>query len=192
MECVMMSLDALADEIAAQAKAEAKALTTEAVNTAKSVEKEAEAEVAEIRDALMSRAEREASQLSTELVASSRQNNQKRELIARASELDATWEAVKAEVGSAKLSGRAALIKALVADAKKEGSGMTLRPVSIDRKVLEKEAKSFDFGADIDGLGGFTLESTDGSIVLDYRFDSRLEDAWKTSLGTVNDTLFGN
>jgi len=187
-----MSLDALADEIAAQAKAEAKALTTEAVNTAKSVEKEAEAEVAEIRDALMSRAEREASQLSTELVASSRQNNQKRELIARASELDATWEAVKAEVGSAKLSGRAALIKALVADAKKEGSGMTLRPVSIDRKVLEKEAKSFDFGADIDGLGGFTLESTDGSIVLDYRFDSRLEDAWKTSLGTVNDTLFGN
>ena len=192
MECVMMSLDALADEIAAQAKAEAKALTTEAVNTAKSVEKEAEAEVAEIRDTLMSRAEREASQLSTELVASSRQNNQKRELIARASELDATWEAVKAEVGSAKLSGRAALIKALVADAKKEGSGMTLRPVSIDRKVLEKEAKSFDFGADIDGLGGFTLESTDGSIVLDYRFDSRLEDAWKTSLGTVNDTLFGN
>ncbi|MBN17425.1 MAG: hypothetical protein CMB37_04630 [Euryarchaeota archaeon] len=192
MECVMMSLDALADEIAAQAKAEAKALTTEAVNTAKSVEKEAEAEVAEIRDALMSRAEREASQLSTELVASSRQNNQKRELIARASELDATWEAVKAEVGSAKLSGRAALIKALVADAKKEGSGMTLRPVSIDRKVLEKEAKSFDFGTDIDGLGGFTLESTDGSIVLDYRFDSRLEDAWKTSLGTVNDTLFGN
>jgi vacuolar-type H+-ATPase subunit E/Vma4 len=192
MECVMMSLDALADEIAAQAKAEAKALTTEAVNTAKSVEKEAEAEVAEIRDTLMSRAEREASQLSTELVASSRQNNQKRELIARASELDATWEAVKAEVGSAKLSGRAALIKALVADAKKEGSGMTLRPVSIDRKVLEKEAKSFDFGTDIDGLGGFTLESTDGSIVLDYRFDSRLEDAWKTSLGTVNDTLFGN
>ena len=192
MECVMMSLDALADEIAAQAKAEAKALTTEAVKTATSVKKEADAEVAEIREALMSRAEREASQLSTELVASSRQNNQKRELIARASELDATWEAVKAEVGSAKLSGRAALIKALVADAKKEGSGMTMRPVSIDRKVLEKEGKSFDFGEDIEGLGGFTLESTDGSIVLDYRFDSRLEDAWKTSLGTVNDTLFGN
>ena len=147
-----MSLEALADEIAAQAKAEAKALKDEANKTAKSLNKEAEAEVSEIRETLVSRAEREATQLSKELVASSRQDNQKRELIARAKELDATWDAVKAEVGSAKLSGRAALIKALVSEAKKEGDGMTMRPVSIDRKALEKEAKGFNFGADIDGL----------------------------------------
>ena len=70
----MMSLDALAEEIAAQAKAEAKAITDGAKKTAKSVKKEAEAEVADIRDSLMSRAERESAQLSTELVASSRQN----------------------------------------------------------------------------------------------------------------------
>ncbi|MDP6888428.1 MAG: hypothetical protein QF454_00155 [Candidatus Thalassarchaeaceae archaeon] len=188
----MMSLDALADEIAAQAKAEAKALTDEAKKAAKSVKKEAEAEVAEIRDSLISRAERESTQLSTELVASSRQNNQKRELIAKATELDATWDAVKAEVGSAKLAGRAALIKALVAEAKDAGAGMKMRPVSIDRKALEKEAKGFDFGDDVDGLGGFTLESKDGSIVLDYRFDNRLEGAWKSSLGSVNTALFGN
>ena len=188
----MMSLDALADEIAAQAKAEAKALKDGAKKTAKSLNKEAEAEVAEIRDTLVSRAEREATQLSKELVASSRQDNQKRQLIARASELNATWDAVKAEVGSAKLSGRAALVKALVAEAKKEGDGMTMRPVSIDRKALEMEAKGFNFGADIDGLGGFTLESADGSIVLDYRFDNRLEEAWKASLASVNETLFGN
>ena len=137
----MMSLDALAEEIAAQAKAEAKAITDAAKKTAKSVKKEAEAEVADIRDSLMSRAERESAQLSTELVASSRQNNQKRELIAKAAELDATWDAVKAEVGSAKLAGRAKLIKALVADAKEAGSGMKMRPVSIDLKALEKEAK---------------------------------------------------
>jgi len=188
----MMSLDALADEIAAQAKAEAKALTDAAKKTAKSVKKEAEAEVTDIRDSLMSRAERESTQLSTELVASSRQNNQKRKLIAKATELDATWNAVKAEVGSAKLAGRASLLKTLVAEAKDAGAGMKLRPVSIDRKALEMEAKGFDFGDDVDGLGGFTLESTDGSIVLDYRFDSRLEDAWKANLGSVNEALFGN
>lgn len=188
----MMSLDTLANEIAAQAKAEAKALTDTAKKTAKSVKKEAEAEVADIRENLMSRAERESAQLSTELVASSRQNNQKRELIAKAAELDATWDAVKAEVGSAKLAGRAKLIKALVAEAKEAGADMKIRPVSIDRKALEMEAKEFDFGDDVDGLGGFTLESTDGSIVLDYRFDNRLEAAWKANLGSVNQTLFGN
>jgi vacuolar-type H+-ATPase subunit E/Vma4 len=46
-------------------------------------------------------------------------------------------------------------------------------------------------GDDIEGLGGFVLESKDGSMVLDYRFDSRLEDAWKASLGAVNIALFG-
>jgi vacuolar-type H+-ATPase subunit E/Vma4 len=46
-------------------------------------------------------------------------------------------------------------------------------------------------GDDIDGLGGFVLESKDGSMVLDYRFDSRLEAAWRASLGTVNASLFG-
>ena len=67
---------------------------------------------------------------------------------------------------------------------------MLLRPVSTDRKELEKG--NFSLGEDIEGLGGFVLESKDGSIVLDYRFDSRLEKAWQDNLGLVNKTLFGN
>jgi len=65
-----------------------------------------------------------------------------------------------------------------------------VHPVSIDRKALT--GQGFDLGDDVDGLGGFTLESTDGSIVLDFRFDSRLEDAWKSNLGSVNEAMFGN
>ena len=159
----MMSLDALAEEIAAQAKAEAKAITDAAKKTAKTVKKEAEAEVADIRDSLMSRAERESAQLSTELVASSRQNNQKRELIAKAAELDATWDAVKAEVGSAKLAGRAKLIKALVAEAKEAGSGMKMLaiflpaqrrcPLALSAKLLTAEC-TLPQGA----IGCFTMQ----------------------------------
>jgi vacuolar-type H+-ATPase subunit E/Vma4 len=67
---------------------------------------------------------------------------------------------------------------------------MVLHPVAIDRKALT--GQGFDLGDDVDGLGGFTLESADGSIVLDFRFDSRLEDAWKSNLGAVNEAMFGN
>ena len=67
---------------------------------------------------------------------------------------------------------------------------MILRPVSTDRKILEKG--TFTLGDDVDGLGGFILESKDGSIVLDYRFDSRLDDAWNENLRDVNKILFGN
>ena len=38
----------------------------------------------------------------------------------------------------------------------------------------------------------FILESKDGSIVLDYRFDSRLDEAWKENIREVNNILFGN
>ena len=67
---------------------------------------------------------------------------------------------------------------------------MILRPVSTDRKELEKS--DFTLGDDVEGLGGFILESKDSSIVLDYRFDSRLDEAWKANIREVNNILFGN
>ena len=77
----------------------------------------------------------------------------------------------------------------LVKEASSSNSDMIMRPVSIDRKSLS--SSNFSLGEDIDGLGGFVLESKDGSVVLDYRFDSLLEDAWKANLGPVNKALFG-
>jgi vacuolar-type H+-ATPase subunit E/Vma4 len=68
---------------------------------------------------------------------------------------------------------------------------MALRPVGIDRPALEKAGSGFDIGEDIDGLGGFVLEAADASIVLDYRFDSRLESSWIAALPVVTTELFG-
>ena len=42
---------------------------------------------------------------------------------------------------------------------------MVLHPVNTDRKALT--GKGFDLGDDVDGLGGFILESSEGSILLD-------------------------
>ena len=53
-----------------------------------------------------SKAKRESRQISVEVVASARQANQKRALIARREELEATWESAKEEVGSPKMEGR--------------------------------------------------------------------------------------
>ena len=83
-------------------------------------------------------------------------------------------------------------MKQLAGEAMEAGTaGMSLRPVSKDRKALEQSAKSIDFGDDIDGIGGFVLESKDGSVVIDYRFEGRLRTAWETSLGDVSTILFG-
>ena len=185
-----MTLDALANEIAAQAKAEAKSIIAAAKQQAKQIEDEAKVDAESFSSDMKARAERESAQLSVEVVASAKQANQKHLLIARREELDETWESIRSAVASPDLEGRSDILAGLLEEANKSGEGMILRPVSTDRKVLGKG--SFTIGDDVEGLGGFVLESKDGSIVLDYRFDSRLDEAWKANLGAVNKTLFGN
>ena len=46
-------------------------------------------------------------------------------------------------------------------------------------------------GDDVDGLGGFMLESEDGRLSFDLRFDTLLEEAWTQQRAAVNETLFG-
>ena len=184
-----MTLDALADEISKQAEAEARSIVAAAEEEAGRIEEDARNKAAESSSIAAEKAERESTQLSIEVVASARQANQKRALIARREELDATWETVKEEVSSPKMKGRKEILDSLLKEAKGSKKGMVMRPVSTDRNTLSKSG--FTMGDDIDGLGGFVLESEDGSTVLDYRFDFRLESAWKESLGKVNSILFG-
>lgn len=187
-----MSLDILADEISAAAKAEAKKVKAAARKDAKGILKEAKTQVGSYHADVLARSERGSEQLAVETVAAARQGNQQRLLVARREELDATWDQVIEAVSTAKFKGRSDMLKALVAEALGAGGeGMVLRPVSKDRKALEQCAKSVDFGSDVDGIGGFVLESADGSVMMDYRFEGRLRTAWEASLGDVNRILFG-
>ena len=96
---------------------------------------------------------------------------------------------MKDEVSSPDLDGREDILQGLIDGVESQTREMILRPVKLDREYLS--TSNFEMGEDISGLGGFILESKDGSVVLDYRFDSLLEDAWKSSMSAVNKVLFG-
>ena len=183
-----MSLEALAAEITKQAKEEAESILDEARAEAKRIEEEARGEAAQTSSMASSKAERESEQISVEVVASARQANQKRALIARREELEFTWEAAKEEVSSPKLAGRKKILDSLIKEASDTKADVVMRPVKTDRDALAKSG--FKMGEDIDGLGGFVLESKDGSTMLDFRFDMMLEEAWKNTLGEINGILF--
>ena len=183
-----MSLETLAAEITKQAQEEAGAILDEAKTEAKRIEEEASIDATQTSSMATSKAERESEQISIELVASARQANQKRALIARREELELTWEAAKEEVSSPKLAGRKKILDSLVKEASDTKADVVMRPVKTDRPALSKSG--FTMGEDIEGLGGFVLESKDGSTMLDFRFDMMLEEAWKNTLGEINEILF--
>ena len=183
-----MSLETLAAEITKQAQEEAGAILDEAKTEAKRIEEEASSYATQTSSMATSKAERESEQISIELVASARQANQKRALIARREELELTWEAAKEEVSSPKLAGRKKILDSLVKEASDTKADVVMRPVKTDRPALSKSG--FKMGEDVEGLGGFVLESKDGSTMLDFRFDMMLEEAWKNTLGEINEILF--
>ena len=187
-----MSLDKLAGEIKAMAEAEAKAVTDEAAAEAKRIADEAKDMVSEYREEAIANATRTCDQIAVESIAAARQRNQKTLLVARRAELDATWEEVLSRASSAGMKGREKVLKSLLAQASEEASsGMILKPVKTDSDFLSKNSSGFEIGDEVDGLGGFVLEDSDGSVLMDYRFEGRLSNAWDDRLGEVSNILFG-
>ncbi len=187
-----MSLEKLADEIKAMAEAEAKAVSDEAAVEAKRIADEAKGTVSAYREEAIANATRTCDQIAVESIAAARQRNQKTLLVARRAELDATWEEVLSRAASSDMKGRNDVLKSLLAQASDEApSEMILKPVKIDRDFLAKNSSGFEIGDEVEGLGGFVLEDTDGSILMDYRFEGRLRDAWDARLGEVSSILFG-
>tara|TARA_Y100000588_G_C13943616_1_gene791134 strand:- start:289 stop:564 length:276 start_codon:yes stop_codon:yes gene_type:complete len=90
------------------------------------------------------------------------------------------------------MKGRNEVLNSLLAQASEEApSGMILKPVKTDRDFLSKNSSGFEIGDEVDGLGGFVLEDSDGSVLMDYRFEGRLSNAWDDRLGEVSNILFG-
>lgn len=185
-----MTLETLAKDISKSAKAEADAMIAEAQKEAEAIIAEATEKAATIRSEAASRTEREAAQIAREVVASARQANQKEILVARRKVLDETLAATQLELSSPKMKGRASLLKSLMAKADEIGNDYSVRPVEIDRKALTELAGNRNIGDAVEGLGGFVLEATDGSVSYDMRFDTILESSWKDQLSATTKILF--
>ncbi len=186
-----MTLEDLAEKINSAAKTEAAEVIKKANGQASEIIDSAKTEAASLEKKAAEKTKKESEQLAVELVASAKQANQKRLLIAKRRELESTWKAVQELVGSGKLSGRKGLLESMLKEADNaENKGMILRPVDMDRGVLSKAGSSFKLGTDVEGFGGFILESADSSISLDYRFDSRLESCWNDNIKNVSNILF--
>ena len=134
-----MTLETLANDIAAAAESDAKAST--------------------LREQAQQRAEKEAEQIARETVASARQSNQKDVLIARRKVLDATLEAARTRIADPGMKGRAALLKSLLSSSKKLAKGKyVIRPVEVDRSAISKEAGDRKVGESVEAWAASFLK----------------------------------
>ena len=180
----------LAEEVAKDAKAEAKQIVAQAKEEASSIMAKAQAEADAIRAGASAKAEKEAKQVSREVVASANQAMQKDILIAKKEALDATLANAKGILADAGWKKRSSLLKALMAQADEmSDSSFTVHPVEVDKAAVKKlgwksaVGKQFNEGNVIGVVEDFHLQTFDLSI--EPLFMKIRNEPWSKSYGQV-------
>ena len=185
-----MSMKKLAEEVAKDAKAEAKQIVAQAKEEASSIMEKAQAEADAIRAGASPKQQQKQSKFPG--CCKCQSSNAKGYLNAKTEALDATLANAPEILADAGWKKCSSLLKALMSQADEmSDSSFTVHPVEVDKAAVKKLAGDRKVGDTVEGLGGFTLVRADGSVSFDFRFDSKLNQTWSNNLAGINKTLFG-
>jgi V/A-type H+/Na+-transporting ATPase subunit E len=185
-----MGLDKVVKDISDKAEAESKEIVAKAQAEAASVKKDAEAEAGKIREAEMVRSDSAISKMRQRELSSAKLNVKKTKLNAEKDVLEEVRaDLVKRLTGMPK-EKKVEILNTLIGMAKKDVPTGKIYTNAGDAELVK--SSGYEYGGNIKCIGGIVVTSVDGSINLDYTFDSIMEDVWASSMKPVSDILFGS
>ncbi len=125
--------------------------------------------------------------LRRELLSAAEFESRRRILVAKRELAEDFRKQVQEAVAAVSAPKNHALVSKLAQKAAAELPNGTVHAKRNDVEILVKAG--FEAGREATGLGGFQVESADGSVVLDYRYETLLDNAWKQIL-SENQKLF--
>lgn len=125
--------------------------------------------------------------LRREIISAAEFEARRRTLVARRELAEDFHRRVLAGLSALPAPRNQAIVSKLAERAKAEIPKGVSHARKADQAILAKAG--FKAGTDVEGAGGFRVESADGSVVLDHRYETLLENAWKDIL-TENQSLF--
>src|SRR5688500_9431550 len=141
----------------------------------------------EIRQTANARTESRLEALRRELLSAAEFESRRRLLVARRELADDFRHRVLQALGGLAAPKNQALLTKLSDRARTELPKGTVNARKADLPALTKTG--LKSGRESMGLGGFTVESPDATIILDYRYETLLDNAWKQILSD-NQSLF--
>ncbi|MFP4423861.1 MAG: V-type ATP synthase subunit E [Candidatus Woesearchaeota archaeon] len=182
-----MSFKKLKAKVEKEMKAERQEIISDAETKAKEIVETAEAEARQEVEQRMKALENQLANKRKQEVASAKLEQKKQKLIARKEMLDKVFEEASNKLPK-KLTQtkRKKLLGNLFKSAKEEITVARVYCKDSDAKLLGIENKNMNM------LGGFIAENKDGSISVDYRFETLLEEIRGKYLADINRILFEN
>ncbi len=184
-----MSLDKIADEILGNASKEADKIVKDAENERSRILLEADQKIENMRKAEEKELQESIERMKRQEISSAELDAKKIVLNKRKDILNRTFEEMLAELSEMDANEKSSIYKKIVDQGSKViPSPKVLCPIG-EKNLL----------ADVDGMGkltetdmesGLILESTDGTVRLDFRFRTILEGIWDQDLKEISNILF--
>ncbi|QSG14065.1 V-type ATP synthase subunit E [Halapricum desulfuricans] len=191
-----MSLDSVTEDIKEQARARAEEIRSDAEEQADEIIQEAEQEAERIRQQKEREVERQIEQEREQRLSSGNLEAKQTRLAARRQLLERVREQVETALVDLDAETREELTRELLDAASTEFEDVEAAEVygrSDDEELLTsilEEYDGFEYGGEIDCLGGVVVESDSSRVRVNNTFDSVLEDVWQESLREISDELF--
>lgn len=185
-----MGLDRVVKDISDKADAEGRDTIARARAEAAAIRQEAEAEAKKAYDAEMARADQAISKMRQRELSSAKLDIKKSKLNAEKDVLDEVRSALAGRLSAMPGEKKTELLKRLVDLARRDVPAGKIYSNAGDAELV-KDA-GYEYGGTIKCVGGIVVTSADGSVNLDYTFDSIMEEVWSASMKPVSDVLFGS
>lgn len=185
-----MGLEVVVNEIIQEGRKEADRMEREGLQEAKAILEEARSKAEGILDQRKDAADKEAQRIEQQETSRAEFEAKRRVLTAKR----ALWERLKKETLST-LEGldddrRRTYLEKLLEQARKDIPEGIVHVRKQDEGLLGN-TRGFDVQGDLEAIGGLVVEDPQGTVSLDLRFETLLEDLWSQVLKEESKRLFG-
>lgn len=183
-----MGLDNVVNDILEQARSEVAAIEKAADEEVAAIINEAKAKADEMAQKRQAEVDAQIDRMHRQEISSAHLDIKRAALNAKKDVLDSVYQTVMDEISSMPDGKNADLLKAIID--KYGSSGTRIYSNGRDAKLVQ-EMSELTFAGEIDCLGGVVIENDDGTVRLDYTYDTILADVSEQNLKPVSDILFG-
>ncbi len=182
-----MGLDAIVEEIKAKGKAEADRISGEAGKEFSGIIADAQTHAEKIKASKRAVADKEIERLRQQELSSASLEVKRAILNARKELLDEVYEKTKESIKKLPAEKNMELLKSLII--KNEDNNAKIYSNNRDGAIVKKLTKLV-YAGDTDCIGGVIIENEDGTVYLDFRYETILKNVSEQSLKQVSDILF--
>lgn len=183
-----MGLDKVVKGISDKVETECKEIAARAITESASIKKAADDQARQVHADEIVKADQAISKMRQRELSSAKLNVKKSKLNAEKDVLDDVHAGFVKQLSALSTDRKAAIYQKLIKMAQKDIPQGKIFTNAADADLVK--SSGYTYGGNVKCIGGIVVTNLDGSVNLDYTFDSILEDVWMSSMKPVSDILF--